>query len=298
MAGNLRDIDRKRRSAHSIKKITRAMELIAASRVVKAQQRMKQSRPYAEAVTAALSELSSAAGHGLAHSYLMPRANRTRAAVIIVTSDRGLAGAYSASVLRQAEELFARLKSEGVEPVPYVTGRKGIAYFKFRRRELAYSAAGFSDTPSYDNAKEVADAALTAYTSGDVDEIFVIFTDFISSLTQRPVVRRLLPLEVVDVDETEYEAQGPRPLYEYEPDASTVLDKLLPRYIDARVFNAFLESAASELSARRQAMSTATENAGNLITEYTRQYNSARQAAITQELMEVVGAAEAFKGKG
>ena len=297
MAGNLRDINRKRKSAQSIKKITRAMELIAASRVVKAQQRMQQSRPYAEAITAALSELSSAAGRGLAHSYLVPRADRKRAAVIIVTSDRGLAGAYSASILRQAEELFALLKSEGVVAVPYVTGRKGIAYFKFRRREMAYQAAGFSDTPNYDNAKEVAQAALTAFTNGDVDEIFVIFTDFVSSLTQRPVVRRLLPLEVVDVDEVEYEAQGPRPLYEYEPDSETVLDRLLPRYIDARVYNAFLESAASELAARRQAMSTATENAGNLITEYTRQYNSARQAAITQELMEVVGAAEAFKGK-
>ncbi len=296
MAGNLRDINRKRKSAQSIKKITRAMELIAASRVVKAQQRMKASRPYAEAITAALSELSSAAGHGFAHSYLMPRENRTRAAVIVVTSDRGLAGAYSASVLRQAEELFKRLDNEGVQPVPYVTGRKGIAYFKFRRRELAYSAAGFSDTPTYDDAKAVADEALQAYTTGDVDEIYVIFTDFVTALTQRPVVRRLLPLEVVDVDEPQ-EPRGARPLYEYEPDAATVLDKLLPRYIDARVFNAFLESAASELSARRQAMSTATENAGDLITEYTRQYNSARQAAITQELMEVVGAAESFKTK-
>jgi F-type H+-transporting ATPase subunit gamma len=294
MAGNLREIDRRRKSAQSIKKITRAMELIATSRVTKAQQRMRASRPYAEAITTALSELSSS-GEGMAHSYLMPRAVRSKAAVIVVTSDRGLAGAYSASVLRQAEELIARLRDENVEPVLYVTGRKGSAYFKFRRRPTEREWVGFSDKPEYVNAKEVADLALDAFTNGDVDEIYVVYTDFVSALKQKPEVRRLLPLEVVDVDEPyEPEVQAQ---YEYEPSATVVLDQLLPRYIEARVFNAFLESAASELAARRQAMSTATENAGNLITEYTRQYNSARQAAITQELMEVVGAAEAFKSQ-
>lgn len=297
MSGSLREVKRRRSSVQSVKKITRAMELIAASRVGKAQQRMREARPYANAITAALSELSTAAGSGLAHAYLQPRETRNKAAIIVVTSDRGMAGAYSASVLRQTEELVARLKTEGVEPVMYVTGRKGTSYFKFRQRPVAQSWAGFSDQPSYDDAKEVAVAALQAYTEYEVDEIFIVFTDFISSLTQKPVVRRLLPLEVVETDRVEEVDEGPRPLYDYEPDAETVLDALLPRYIEARVFSAFLDSAASELASRRQAMSTATENASNLIDEYTRQYNSARQAAITQELMEVVGAAEAFSGK-
>jgi F-type H+-transporting ATPase subunit gamma len=295
MAGNLRDIQRRTKSVQSIKKITRAMELIAASRVVKAQQRMRESRPYASAITAALTELSNAGGIGPAHNFLKVRENRSKAAVIVVTSDRGLAGAYSSSVLRQSEELIARLRNENVEPVLYVTGRKGQAYFRFRRRPVAEQWSGFSDQPKYDDAKAVADHALEAFTNGDVDEIYIVFTDFVSALRQQPVVRRLLPLEVVETDAPV--DRKPRALYEFEPDADTVLSQLLPRYIESRVFNAFLESAASELSARRQAMSTATENAGDLITEYTRQYNSARQAAITQELMEVVGASEAFSGK-
>lgn len=293
MAG-LRDLKRQIRSVQSTKKITRAMELIAASRVIKAQQRMQQSRPYAEAITAALRELSANGGASLRHSYLRPRPEVRNAAVIVVTSDRGMAGAYSSSVLRQAEELYAKLRNDGVQPKVYVTGRKGTAYYRFRRRVVEGSWVGFSDNPSYLDAKVVAGQALEAFKAGEVDEIYVVYTRFLSSFTQQAEVRRFLPLEVRVVERTV--KPGPRPAYEFEPDAATVLDSLLPRYIEARLFSAFLEATASEYAARRRAMNTATENAGSLIEDYTRQYNQARQAAITQELMEVVGAAEAFSG--
>lgn len=290
MAG-LREVKRAIKSVQSTKKITRAMELIAASRVMKAQARMKTARPYADAITAALSELSSASSN-LTHSYLQPRETVRTAAVIVVTSDRGMAGPYSANVLRQAEELFARLRRDGVEPRILVTGRKGGAYFRFRQRPILQAWSGFSEMPNYDNAKEVADTAIEAYKNGEVDEIYAVYTTFKSSLTQEAIVRRFLPLEVVDVEPV---ADAPRAAeYAYEPDADTVLDRLLPRYIEVRIFTAFLEASASEQASRRRAMSTATENATSLIEDYTRQYNQARQASITQELMEVVGAAEAF----
>jgi F-type H+-transporting ATPase subunit gamma len=290
MAG-LRDIKRKIKTVNSTKKITRAMELIAASRVAKAQAAMQRARPYADAITAALSELAANEGSELRHSFLNPRENPQAAAVIVVTSDRGMAGAYSSSVLRQGEELFAKLRQDGIEPKLFVTGRKGVAYYRYRQRNIAGHWSGFSESPVYENAKEVADAALDAYVKGEVDQIFAIFTHFQSSFIQRPEVRRFLPLEVKEV---QVEQRGPRPQYEYEPDADTVLQSLLPRYIEARLYSAFLESAASENAARRRAMSTATDNATELIGEYTRQYNQARQAAITQELMEVINAAEAF----
>ena len=294
MAQGLRDVKRRIKSVQSTKKITRAMELIAASRVMKAQQRVRQARPYAEAITAALSDLASNAGAELHNSFLDPRTERRKAAVVVVSSDRGLAGAYSSSVLRQAEELFARLRNEGVEPVTYVTGRKGTAFYRFRRRNVAGSWVGFSDSPSYENAKEVADAVIDAYKNEEIDEIFIVYTQFVSSLVQRAVARRLLPLEVIDT--VDAPATTYLPAYDYEPDIDTVLNQLVPRYIEARVFSAFLEASAAEQAARRRAMSQATENATGLIEQYTREYNQARQAAITQELMEVVGAAEAFNG--
>lgn len=291
MASGLRDIKRRIRSVQSTKKITRAMELIAASRVMKAQQAMTRAHPYADAITQAIAELYANGAGDLKHSFFQSRTPVKNAAVIVITSDRGMAGAYSSSILRQAEELYARLRAEGSEPKIFATGRKGNAYYRFRRRPVFKSWSGFSERPDYDNVKEVADAALDAYKDGEVDEIYVVYTRFVSAFTQRPEVRRFLPLEV---EEVEAEATGPRPQYEYEPDPATVLNALLPRYIEARLFSAFLESAASENASRRRAMSTATDNATALIGDYTRQYNQARQAAITQELMEVVAAAEAF----
>ncbi len=292
MGSGLRDVKRRIRSVQSTKKITRAMELIAASRVQKAQQRMRASRPYNDAITAALSAVATNGGVGLAHDYLTAREVVRRAAVVVLTSDRGLAGPYSSSVLRQAEEIFAQLRNLGAEPVIYVAGRKGTAYFRFRQRPVAESWIGFSETPHYENAKAIADKVLDAYTSGEVDEIYVVYTAFVSSLTQRATIKNLLPLEIEEGPST-----GVRPpAYDYEPDPASVLDQLLPRYIEVRLYMAMLEAAASEQAARRRAMSTATENATDLIDDLTRVYNRARQAEITQELMEVVGAAEAFSG--
>jgi F-type H+-transporting ATPase subunit gamma len=294
MAGSLLDIKRRMKSAQSMKKITRAFELIATSKVARAQEHMRNARPYANAITAALSELASS-GENLNHPYLQVRPRR-RAAVIVVTSDRGLAGAYSSSILREAEELLFRLKQDGIEPKLYVAGRKGAGYFKFRQRPVEESWSGFSDGPSYDNSRAVGEAVLEAFRDEEVDEIYIVYTQFVSLLSQKPEVRRLLPLEVHETEAVE--PSGPRAEYLYEPSPEAVLDQLMPRYIQSRIFAVFLEAAAAELAARRNAMSAATENATSLIEQYTREYNQARQAGITQELMEVVGAAEAFKGTG
>jgi len=292
MGAAVRDAKRRIKSTQSTKKITRAFELIAASRAMKAQQRVQASRPYANAITAALSAASSDAGD-LANDFLHERAELRNAAVIVVTSDRGLAGAYNSNVLRQAEELIARLNNDGVTPQLYVTGRKASAYFKFRQRPVVESWVGFSDSPTYNDAKVVANSAMDAFRNGDVDEIYVVYTDFVNSFTQIAEAHRILPLEVVDTQAAENEVI---PMYAYEPDPVTVMERLLQRYIEVRMYNVFLEAAASELAARRRAMSTATENATELIEQYKRQYNRARQQEITQELMEIVGAAEAFKG--
>jgi len=272
-------------------KITRAMELIATSRIVKAQQRVEQARPYAERITAAIADVASATT-ALGHPLLEARPNPKRAAVFIVTSDRGLAGAYSSSVLRRAEELFALLRSEGKEPEPYVTGRKGISYYRFRQRPVEQSWFGFSEMPRYDHAKQIADALIERFTSGEVDEIHGVFTDFVSPLRQRPVARRFVPMVF---EEAERPERGPVAQYLFEPEPEELLSALLPRYVETRVFSALLEAAASEHAARRRAMSAATENAEELIKVLTRVANQARQTEITTEIMEIVGGAEALR---
>lgn len=292
MAQDLRELKGRMRSVSSMKKITRAFELIAASRVVKAQRRMNEALPYAESITAALSDLSSVQGVELAHTYLEER-DAKAAGIIVITSDRGQAGAYNSSTLREAEALSRSLRERGIEPKILVAGRKGTAYFKFRGRSVLRSWSGFSEHPKFRNAREVAQAASTAFMDGEIDKIYAVYTHFVTAFTQRPVVRRFVPLEVVDV---ERDKNHPHALYAYEPSPAAVLDKLLPRYIESRLYSAMLEAAASEQAARRRAMSTATDNASALFDQYTRQYNRARQAQITQELMEVVGAAEAFSG--
>jgi F-type H+-transporting ATPase subunit gamma len=291
MAGQLRVIRRRIRSVQSTMKITRAMELVSASRVVRAQQRVEQSRPYCDTVTHALTSVANTELH-VSHPLLEQRAQVNAAAVLVVGSDRGLAGPYNASVLRTMEELLARLRQDGVEPKLYVTGRKAVSYLRFRQRPVERSWVGFSDRPSYDDAKEVADAMLEAFVDHEVDEVHAVFTDFVSMATQRAVARRFIPLVV---EETRERPPRPIPMYVYEPDAQGVLDALLPRYIEARVFTAMLEAAASEHAARRKAMSAATDNAEELIESYTREYNQARQAEITQEIMEIVGGAEALR---
>jgi F-type H+-transporting ATPase subunit gamma len=294
MGAQLRVYRRRIRSVQATKKITRAMELIAASRIIKAQQRVSASTPYAEAITRAVSAVASQSDAD--HPLTTEKAERTRAAMLLVTSDRGLAGAYSSSAIKEGEQLANLLRSAGKEVVPFVVGRKGVGFYRFRSRELAGEWVGFTDNPEYAHAKRIADALIDAFVTptdnGGVDEIHVVYTQFVSMLTQRPVVRRLLPLEVEETEEAP--PGGAFPLYEFEPSAEGVLDELLPRYIESRVYNALLQAAASEHAARRRAMKSATDNAEDLIKTLTRQANAARQAEITQEISEIVGGANAL----
>jgi F-type H+-transporting ATPase subunit gamma len=298
MGAQVRVYRRRIRSVRATAKITRAFELIAASRMVKAQHRVAASTPYADAITRAVSAVASQSD--LDHPLTTRHESPTRAAVLLITSDRGLAGAYSSNVLREGESVTAHLRGGGFEVVPYLVGRKGIAYYRFRDRVVAAQWSGFSESPSYENAKDVADRLIEAFNTpaddGGVDEIHVVYTQFVSMLTQSPVIRRILPLEVEET--TEAPAGGPFPSYEFEPGAEGVLDALLPRYVEARVYNALLQGAASELAARRRACKSATDNAEELIKTYTRLANAARQAEITQEISEIVGGADALAASG
>jgi len=298
MGAQLREYRRRIRTVQSTKKITKAMELIAASRIVKAQQRIEAARPYAEAITGVVSAVASQSGH-VDHVLTTPRENPSRAAVLLVTSDRGLAGGYSANVIRAGEALNGLLREEGKEPVPFLVGRKSVSYYRFRQRDTSRQWTGFSEKPSYDDAKAVADALIEEFSrggdDGGVDEIHIVYTEFHSIATQKAVAKRMLPLVVEYSDEPPPEQQAQ---YEFEPSAEGVLDALLPRYIEARVFSAMLEAAASEQAARQRAMKSASDNADELIKSLTRDANAARQAEITQEIMEIVGGAEALAKTG
>ncbi len=299
MAVSLREYRARIKSTESMKKITRAMELIAASRIIKAQQRAQSAAPYARELTRAVSAVATYSN--VDHPLTKEEENPTRAAVLIVTSDRGLAGAYSSSVLKEAERLAVALRSEGKEIDWYICGRKGQAYFKFRQRPVVQSWTGFSDQPAYDIAAEVGKALIDSFLKeqgedGDVDEVHVVYTRFRSMLTQEPTAVRVLPLEIVEAEEGEAEPDKSDllPLYEFEPSAEAVLDGLLPQYVQSRIFFAMLQSAASELAARQKAMKSATDNADELIKKYTRVANQARQAGITQEISEIVGGVNAL----
>jgi F-type H+-transporting ATPase subunit gamma len=294
MPAQLRVVRRRIRSVQSTMKITRAMELISASRVARAQQRVQQARPYTEEITAALEHVVSTEVL-LEHPLLEQRDESHAAAVLVVTSDRGLAGPYNANVLRTAQELQARLRDDGIEPKLYVTGRKGVAYYRFRQRPIEQSWTGFSHAPSYEDARAVVGVLVDAFLQHRVDQIHAVFTDFVSAAIQRAVARRFVPLVIEEVEEGPPE---PIPQYVFEPSPERLLDALLPRYVEARVFSAMLESAASEHAARRRAMKAATDNAEDLIEDLTREYNQARQAQITQEIMEIVGGAEALQTTG
>ena len=283
------------RSVQATKKITRAMELIAASRVVKARQRVHDHTPYARALTQAVSAVAtfSNVDHPLTTEHPQVR----RAAMLVITSDRGLAGAYSSAVLKESEKLAEKLRTEGKELVPYLVGRKAVGFYKFRRREYAREWSGFSDSPTFEAAAEIGarivEDFIKDYDDAGVDEVHVVFTRFVSMVTQEPEVIRLLPLEVVEGTEPPSPDEV-LPLYTFEPGAEQVLDALLPKYVTERLFNALLQSAASELAARQRAMKSATDNAEELIRKYTRQANQARQAEITQEISEIVGGADAL----
>ena len=304
MALSLREYRARIKSTESMKKITRAMELIAASRIIKAQQRAQAAAPYARELTRAVSAVATFSN--VEHALTTEPDDPKRAAVLIVTSDRGLAGAYSSSVLKESERLAQKLRDEGKEVETYVTGRKGVGYLTFRQRSIVQSWTGFSDQPTYDVAREIGDALITAFLAGedhpeielpegarDVDEVHVVYTRFRSMLVQEPTTIRLLPLEVVEGTE-EPEDGEVLPLYEFEPSASEVLDSLLPRYVQSRIYFALLQAAASELAARQRAMKSATDNADELIKKYTRTANQARQAGITQEISEIVGGVNAL----
>jgi F-type H+-transporting ATPase subunit gamma len=307
MAAQVRVLRGRIRSAKSMKKITKAMELVATSRIAKAQARVAASLPYAKAITGVLTALASNAT--VDHPLLVPRPRVRRAGVLVITSDRGLAGGYTANAIRTAEQLMARLRTDGKEPVLYVVGRKGVTYYRFRNRPVAASWTGFSEQPSFADARAIGETLIEAFSEGaeggdgegegtdgfiGVDELHVVHTQFKSLMTQTPVSRVIAPMEVEDRPR----AEGLLPAYEFEPEAEALLDALLPRYINTRIYAALIDSAASESAARRRAMKSATENAEEMIQNYTRQMNSARQAGITQEISEIVGGVNALAAAG
>ena len=298
MGAQLRLVRRRISSVQSIAKITRAQELIASSRIVRAQQQMRAAEPYARELTRAVEAVISRSTT-INHPFTEEPENPSRAAVLILTSDQGFAGAYNANVLRESARLRQLLRDRGIEPVLYVAGRKGIAWHRFRELDVAESWSGFSAAPRYRDAQQIATTLIEAFNAGrdgaegdGVDEIHLVSTEFVSMLTQRPVVRRILPLQIEDTEEPS--PSGPLPQYEFEPSPPEVLDALMPQYVASRIFYAMLEAAAAELASRRRAMKAATDNAGDLLETLTRQANNARQAEITQEISEIVGGANAL----
>ncbi|MFC3501048.1 F0F1 ATP synthase subunit gamma [Micromonospora krabiensis] len=306
MAAQVRVLRQRIRSAKSMKKITKAMELVATSRIAKAQARVEASLPYAQAITGVLTALASNAR--IDHPLLTPRERVRRAGVLLVTADRGLAGGYSTNAIRTAESLIARLRADGKDPVLYVIGRKGVTYYRFRNRPIEASWTGFSEQPAFTDAREVGETLIKAFSAGaddvdggtgadgvlGIDELHIVYTEFHSLMTQTPVAKIIGPMQVEDRPRSE----GLLPAYEFEPEAEALLDALLPRYINTRIYAALIESAASESAARRRAMKAATDNAEEMIEKYTREMNSARQAGITQEISEIVGGANALAASG
>lgn len=294
MGGQQRVYNQKIRSTETLKKMFRAMELIAASRISKARERAGHAAPYTRAITRAVSAV--ATHSDVDHELTTERTDTNRVAMLVVTADRGQAGAYSATVLREAERLRDVLRSEGKEVDLYIAGRRGVAFYTFRHVPITQSWTGDSDNPKVEVADDIADTLLTAFgapaDAGGVSEIHVVYTRFRSMVSQEPRVVRMLPLEVVEgVAEP---GEGLVPLYEFEPGEAEVLNALLPRYIRSRIFNALLQAAASELAARQRAMRAAVDNAEELIRTYTRLKNTARQAEITQEISEIVSGADAL----
>jgi F-type H+-transporting ATPase subunit gamma len=305
------------KSVNSTKKITKAQELIATSRITKAQARVAASKPYAEEITKVLSALASASS-SLDHPLLNERPEPKRAAVLVVTSDRGMCGGYNSNVLKESEELFQLLRSEGKDPVIYVLGAKGLGYYTFRERDVKGAWTGFSQEPGYADAAKASRHLVELFMAGSgtevdapngegtvegVDELHIVYTRFVSMLTQKPEVRRMAPLEISYTDEefemgadalTDSPTADVQAQYEFEPEAGTLLSALLPKYISTRIYASLLDAAASESAARRTAMKAATDNANELVETLSRQANQARQAQITQEISEIVGGANAL----
>jgi F-type H+-transporting ATPase subunit gamma len=296
MAATLRELRGRIRSAGSIKKITKAQEMIATSRIGKAQARLQAARPYAAEITKMLTTLAAEAA--LDHPLLVEHAEPKRAGVLVVSSDRGLCGAYNSSAFRRAEELFSLLRSDGKTPVLYTVGRKALGYYTFRNWDIVESWTGFSERPSYEDAAKIAETLVTAFMAGaegeqdgpaGVDELHIVYTEFKSMMSQSAEAHRIAPMVVEYVEDP-----GPFTLYSFEPDATTLFGSLLPRYLTTRVYAALLESAASELASRQRAMKSASDNADDLIKALTLEANRERQAQITQEISEIVGGANAL----
>ena len=316
MGARLRVLRRQIRSVASIKKTTKAMEMVASSRIAKAQGRMEAAQPYSHEITRALTALAS--NSTLDHPLLVERERPQRAGMLVITSDRGLAGAYSTNAVRRAGELAELLRSEGKEPVLYIVGRKGVGYYRFRGRDVAAQWTGFSEQPSFGDAREIGNTLIRAFVAGaddtgggseggeetsagadgvlGVDELHVVYTQFTSMISQTPAAVRIAPLVVEEADEPPEGVLLPE--YEYEPEPEALLDALLPKYVNTRIFAALLESAVAESAARRRACQAATDNADDLIKSYTREANQARQAEITQEISEIVGTADALATAG
>jgi F-type H+-transporting ATPase subunit gamma len=295
MGAQLRAVRARIRAVKSIAKITRAQELIASSRIIRAQQRVRAAEPYARELAQAVEAVVTRSST-ISHPMITEPDSVKRAALLILTSDQGFCGGYNANVLREASRLRQRNTDNGTATLNYVAGRKGIGWHRFRELELAATWSGFSAQPTYADAERVATALLEAFekdtADGGADEIYLVSTEFVSMLTQRPAVRRLLPLQI---EEREGERPGGAlPSYEFEPSTDVVLDALLPQYVASRIYYAMLEAAAAELAARRRAMKAATDNANDLIDRLTREANNARQAEITQEISEIVGGANAL----
>jgi F-type H+-transporting ATPase subunit gamma len=297
--GQERILKRRIRSVQSTKKITRAMELIAASRIVKAQARVEAARPYSEKITEVIHHLSEG-GAGVESPLLAPRESIRRVAFVVVTADRGLCGAYNTSVIRQAERSLQAEQQQGREYALVLIGKKAESYFRFRHYSIDAAFHGMSDTPSYEDARQVAATVSEAFESGSVDRVQLVYTRFISAGSQQVVESTLMPLDAAALGLTDPPADDAptgeiAPAYAFEPGAGEILDRLLPRYVEARIFAAQLDAAASEHAARQRAMKAATDNADELITKLTRVMNRARQDAITTEIMEIVGGAEALR---
>ena len=305
MAAQVRVLRQRVKSVKSTQKITKAQEMIATSRIAKAQAKVAAAAPYSRQITDVLTALASAST--LDHPLLNERPNPKRAGILLITADRGLCGGYNTAVIKAAEELAALLRSQGKESVIYVIGRKGLGYFAFRSRPVAASWSGFSERPTYGDAERATEAILPSFLAGSagttedgqpgIDEIHLVSTHFVSMITQRPEARRMAPMEIEYV-ETDTSSASLLPSYEFEPSSDLLLDELLPKYLKTRIYAALLDAAASESAARRAACKAATDNANDIIKNLSRQANQARQAQITQELTEIVGGADALAASG
>jgi len=295
--GEERSLRQRIKSVQSTKKITRAMEMISASRIVKAQQKLHAARPYAEQITNVIRNLS-AAGAGGDQPLMTPREQVSTVGVIVVAADRGLAGGYNSAVIRKAEKALLDAEADGHSTQLFAVGGKAVSYFRYRGREITAAFTGFTDSPSYEDARRIAEEVVQRFEAGEVDRVELAFTEFVSMGTQRPTMSRFVPLEPDDLpgddEPAEEEPSGPQAEYEFEPGAEAILERLLPRYVESRLFSALLEAAASEHAARQRAMKSATDNATDLVKTLDRKMNRARQDAITTEIIEIASGAEAL----